>query len=141
MSTEYYLSNRKKQEEIQAFNKFWEEELIPEFKQKIIDYCKKADGRYVNEMFAEQIIEEKITDISAAPGDSQGYETIIGVSRWSGKRPLFQWEGSYIEDCIIRDEGSLVGFFASKTNQERYCIVDENHKEYTLKGFLEKIKA
>ena len=71
---------------------------------------------------------------------SESYETVIGVSHWNGKRNLFQWEGSYVEEHIIRDESSLVEFFNSKTNQQQYSIVDEFDKEYTLEAFLNAIK-
>ena len=80
------------------------------------------------------------TRISGAPGKSESYETVIGVSHWNGKRNLFQWEGSYVEEHIIRDESSLVEFFNSKMNQQQYSIVDEFDKEYTLEAFLNAIK-
>ena len=140
MSTNYYIFNRKKREEIQEFNRFWEETFIPGLKQQIEDHCSKQNGAYVNTDFGNEIIGEKISGISGAPGKSESYETVIGVSHWNGKRNLFQWEGSYVEEHIIRDESSLVEFFNSKTNQQQYSIVDEFDKEYTLEAFLNAIK-
>ena len=140
MSTNYYIFNRKKREEIQEFNRFWEETFIPGLKQQVEDYCSKRNGTYVNTDFGNEIIEEKIAGISGAPGKSESYETVIGVSHWNGKRNLFQWEGSYVEEHIIRDEASLVEFFNSKMYQQQYSIVDEFDKEYTLDAFLHAIK-
>lgn len=37
MSTNYYIFNRKKREEIQEFNRFWEETFIPGLKQQVED--------------------------------------------------------------------------------------------------------
>ena len=128
MSTNYYIFNRKKREEIQEFNRFWEETFIPGLKQQVEDYCSKRNGTYVNTDFGNEIIEEKIAG------------TVIGLSHWNGKRNLFQWEGSYVEEHIIRDEASLVEFFNSKMNQQQYSIVDEFDKEYTLDAFLHAIK-
>ena len=140
LSTNYYIFNRKKREEIQEFNRFWEEIFIPGIKQQIEDHCSKQNGAYVNTDFGNEIIGEKISGISGAPGKSESYETVIGVSHWNGKRNLFQWEGSYVEEHIIRDESSLVEFFNSKMNQQQYSIVDEFDKEYTLEAFLNAIK-
>ena len=103
LSTNYYIFNRKKREEIQEFNRFWEETFIPGLKQQVEDYCSKRNGTYVNTDFGNEIIKEKIAGISGAPGKSESYETVIGVSHWNGKRNLFQWEGSYVEEHIIRD--------------------------------------
>ncbi|MET3569277.1 hypothetical protein [Enterocloster citroniae] len=44
MSTEYYISNRRKREEILAFNRFWEEKLIPGIKEQINEYCERPTG-------------------------------------------------------------------------------------------------
>ena len=38
LSTNYYIFNRKKREEIQEFNRFWEEIFIPGIKQQIEDH-------------------------------------------------------------------------------------------------------
>ena len=127
-------------EEIQAFNRFWEETFIPGLKQQIENYCSEVNGTYVNAEFGNEIVRESISGISGAPGKSESYETVIGVSHWNGKRNLFQWEGSYVEEHIIRDEASLVDFFNSKMNQQQYSIVDEFDKEYTLDAFLNAIK-
>ena len=97
MSTNYYIFNRKNREEIQEFNRFWEETFIPGLKQQVEDYCCKRNGTYVNTDFGNEIIKEKIAGISGAPGKSESYETVIGVSHWNGKRNLFQWEGSYVD--------------------------------------------
>ncbi len=140
LSTSYYIFNRKKREEIQEFNRFWEETFIPGLKQQIEAYCGERNGTYVNPDFGNEIINEKISGISDAPGKSESYEMVIGVSHWNGKRNLFQWEGSYVEEHIIRDEASLVEFFNSKMNQQQYSIADEFDKEYTLDAFLNAIK-
>ena len=140
LSISYYIFNRKKREEIQEFNRFWEETFIPGLKQQIEAYCGERHGTYVNPDFGNEIINEKISGISDAPGKSESYEMVIGVSHWNGKRNLFQWEGSYVEEHIIRDEASLVEFFNSKMNQQQYSIVDEFDKEYTLDAFLNAIK-
>ena len=60
MSTNYYIFNRKKREEIQEFNRFWEETFIPGLKQQVEDYCSKRNGTYVNTDFGNEIIKEKI---------------------------------------------------------------------------------
>ena len=140
LSTEYYISNRRKREEILAFNRFWEEKLIPGIKEQINEYCGEANGIHVNMGFAERVMEDEISKICHAPGDSQSYETALGSSRSNGKRTLFQWEGSYVDDHIIRDEGSLVDFFSHQANQDHYCIVDEHGTEYSIEDFLKKIK-
>lgn len=140
MSTEYFISNRNKREEIQAFNKFWEEKLIAGLKTQINNYCNEVDGDYVNINFAEDIIMDKVSKISYAPADTTSYETKIGSSRWNGKRTLFQWEGACINDHVIRDEMSLVDFFADKDIQKQYYITDEYNAEYTFNEFLDKIR-
>lgn len=141
MSTEYYLSNRKKKEEVQTFNSFWENRLIPELKKRITDYCMDLNGIHVNQSFAEQIIDNRISPISCTMTDSTSYETLIGSSYWNGKRTLFQWEGAYVDGHVIRDEISVVEFYSNKENQTVYSIVDEYGTEYTLNAFLDKIKS
>ena len=59
LSTNYYIFNRKKREEIQEFNRFWEETFIPGLKQQVEDYCSKRNGTYVNTDFGNEIIKEK----------------------------------------------------------------------------------
>ena len=44
MSISYYIFNRKKREEIQEFNRFWEETFIPGLKQQIEAYCGERNG-------------------------------------------------------------------------------------------------
>ena len=48
LSISYYIFNRKKREEIQEFNRFWEETFIPGLKQQIEAYCGERNGTYVN---------------------------------------------------------------------------------------------
>ena len=84
LSTSYYIFNRKKREEIQEFNRFWEETFIPGLKQQIEAYCGERNGTYVNPDFGNEIINEKISGISDAPGKSESYEMVIGVSHWNG---------------------------------------------------------
>lgn len=141
MSTKYYISNRKKREEIQAFNDFWEKNLIPGLKKQIGDYCKEASGEYVNPAFAEAVIDDKVSGFSYPPGDASSYEAEICSTRYNGSRTLCQWEGICVDDDIIRDESSLIDFFQVKENQKRYCITDEYDKEYTLAEFLDMIRS
>ena len=65
MSTTYYLRHKKKYEEYQGFEKFWDE-LIAKTKESIDGYCRKVDGWLVNADLAEDII-ASTTRISA-PG-------------------------------------------------------------------------
>lgn len=141
MSVDYYLSNRKKREEIQSFNEFWENHLVPELKNRIMDYCDEVDGDHVNSDFAKQVIDDRVSSFSYAPGDTTSYETLIGSSRWNGRRTLFQWDGAYVDGRVISDELSIIEFFSNKEHQIQYCIIDEYNKEYTLNEFLDKIKS
>lgn len=141
MSTRYYLSNRQKRKEFEAFNVFWKEKFIPGLKNQINNYCMEVNGEYVNKGFAEAMIDETVAQIIYTPGDSTNYETEVCSTRWNGNRTLCQWEGVAVDGWVIRDEISLTEFFAKNSNQGQYCIVDEYDMEYSLNDFLQKIKS
>ena len=67
LSTYYYLCDRRKREEVEAFNQFWEFDLIPGMEKQINDYCNNLAGTCVNSKYADFIIQEKLSNLFDTP--------------------------------------------------------------------------
>ena len=130
MSTTYYLRHKKKYEEYQGFEKFWDE-LIAKTKESIEKYCRKVDGWLVNADLAEDIIDNKISSLSYCPIYDDQYDTDF----CSGSARGFVFRPCYIEGQRIYNMQELKVF--SETEEAReYVIVDDCNEPFSYEDFF-----
>lgn len=130
MSTTYYLRHKKKYEEYQGFEKFWDE-LIAKTKESIDGYCRKVDGWLVNADLAEDIIDDKISSLSYCPIYDDQYDTDF----CSGSARGFVFRPCYIEGQRIYNIQELKAF--SETEEAReYVIVDDCNEPFSYEDFF-----
>lgn len=130
MSTTYYLRHKKKYEEYQGFEKFWDE-LIAKTKESIDGYCRKVDGWLVNADLAEDIIDDKISSLSYCPIYDDQYDTDF----CSGSARGFVFRPCYIEGQRIYNIQELKAFSETEEAKE-YVIVDDCNEPFSYEDFF-----
>ena len=130
MSTTYYLRHKKKYEEYQGFEKFWDE-LIAKSKESIDGYCRKVDGWLVNADLAEDIIDDKISSLSYCPIYDDQYDTDF----CSGSARGFVFRPCYIEGQRIYNIQELKAFSETEEAKE-YVIVDDCNEPFSYEDFF-----
>lgn len=130
MSTTYYLRHKKKYEEYQGFEKFWDE-LIAKTKESIEEYCRKVDGWLVNADLAEDIIDDKISSLSYCPIYDDQYDTDF----CSGSARGFVFRPCYIEGQRIYNIQELKAFSETEEAKE-YVIVDDCNEPFSYEDFF-----
>lgn len=130
MSTTYYLRHKKKYEEYQGFEKFWDE-LIAKTKESIEKYCRKVDGWLVNADLAEDIIDNKISSLSYCPIYDDQYDTDF----CSGSARGFVFRPCYIEGQRIYNMQKLKAFSETEEAKE-YVIVDDCNEPFSYEDFF-----
>lgn len=130
MSTTYYLRHKKKYEEYQGFEKFWDE-LIAKTKESIEKYCRKVDGWLVNADLAEDIIDDKISSLSYCPIYDDQYDTDF----CSGSARGFVFRPCYIEGQRIYNIQELKAFSETEEAKE-YVIVDDCNEPFSYEDFF-----
>lgn len=130
MSTTYYLRHKKKYEEYQGFEKFWDE-LIAKTKESIEKYCRKVDGCLVNADLAEDIIDDKINSLSYCPIYDDQYDTDF----CSGSARGFVFRPCYIEGQRIYNIQELKAFSETEEAKE-YVIVDDCNEPFSYEDFF-----
>lgn len=130
MSTTYYLRNKKKYEEYNGFEKFWDE-LIAKTKESIEEYCRKVDGWLVNADLAEDIIDDKISSLSYCPIYDDQYDTDF----CSGSVRGFVFRPCYIEGQRIYNMQKLKAFSETEEAKE-YVIVDDCNEPFSYEDFF-----
>ena len=130
MSTTYYLRHKKKYEEYQGFEKFWDE-LIAKTKESIDGYCRKVDGWLVNADLAEDIIDDKISSLSYCPIYDDQYDTDF----CSGSARGFVFRPCYIEGQRIYNMQELKAFSETEEAKE-YVIVDDCNEPFSYEDFF-----
>ena len=130
MSTTYYLRHKKKYEEYQGFEKFWDE-LIAKTKESIDGYCRKVYGWLVNADLAEDIIDDKISSLSYCPIYDDQYDTDF----CSGSARGFVFRPCYIEGQRIYNIQELKAFSETEEAKE-YVIVDDCNEPFSYEDFF-----
>lgn len=94
MAVNYYIADKPIKAEYEAFRKFWEDELFPEFIKKLYGYCQETGGRIVNKDLAEEIAEDHLCGYSCVP-----------LSETTSKTPLVtvNHAGIFWRKCLIED--------------------------------------
>lgn len=132
MSTSYYLVNRKKYEEYQAFQDFWENRLVPLIKESIENYCSSIDGEYVNNDTAEDVLEKLKYRCSFCPLSLDDTGTRIGA--YSPRNGFF-WDNMSIDGIYIYSLEELYGFLKEHAD---YFLQDEYSEEIGFEKFCEE---
>lgn len=136
MPTNYYLADRRKKEECKRFEKFWEEEWFPQIRSSIYDFCTMIDGEIVNEDLAEGIIEDNLCGFSYSPLS----DTLFKQSFLTVKKSGIFWHKCTIGNLTFDSQESLIKFFSTKENQDKYLIEDESGHIWTLNDLLDRLK-
>lgn len=118
MSRCFCVTDTEKKAEYDKFNEFWENILLPETKQRINDFCEQMQGKYVNEDFAEDVIEENLKSLTYTTLSSDAYDYEIGTLTTE----KFFWFGTEVEGEYISSKESLKNFLK---NNPKYVLTDE----------------
>ena len=132
MSTSYYLVNRKKYEEYQAFQDFWENRLVPHVKESIENYCSSVDGEYVNNDTAEDVLEELENRCSFCPLSMESASERV---RAYSPRTGFFWDNMSVNGILIYSLETLHSFLE---DHPEYFLQDEYSKEISFEKFCEE---
>ena len=136
MAVNYYIADKPIKAEYEAFRKFWEDELFPEFIKKLSGYCQETGGRIVNKDLAEEIAEDHLCGYSCVPLSETTYKTPLVTVNHAG---IF-WRKCLIEDRPVNSLEDLIVFFSRKERQERYQVEDEKGRAYTLNELMDLLK-
>ena len=136
MSITYYIADKNKKDEYEKFRKFWEDELFPEFIDKIYEYCSSVDGEIVNQDLAEGIAEDNLCGYSSVPLSETKFEEVMVTVNHAG---VF-WRKCVVEGNSINSLEELIKFFSKKEHQEHYLVLDENGRGYRINELMELLK-
>ena len=138
MSTAYYLVDPQKEIEHNAFRHFWEEELYPNFKRMISEYCERGKGVTVSDEL-EALLEDSIEGFPSKTCllDDAWCREWLGTYSSGGKGFLFNHIGGELSNGkSIRSLSSLK--VVLEANKE-LCIEDEYGKRLSLEQFCEAV--
>ncbi len=133
MSASYYITNKKKLKEYQAFQEFWDNRFIPGIMDSIREYCEGAAGEYINQSTARDICDEISFGLPSCPISIDDSSMRIGTfSRISG----FLWDWADIEGTVISSVADMVSFLSA---HPECSLQDENWRDISVEEFRKRI--
>lgn len=138
MSTAYYLVDPQKENEHNAFRHFWEEELYPNFKRMIAEYCEKGNGVTVSDDL-KALLEDSMGGFPSKTCllDDAWCREWLGTYSSNGNGFLFSHIGGELsKGKSIRSLSSLKAILEA---HNELCIEDEYGKRLSLEQFCEAV--
>lgn len=111
MSTVYYIIDKKIEKEIKDFSDFFENKIISYIEDTIEKYCAKTDGKYINNDYTEEVLDELIPKVKYSQPNDDNYMFRIGHIWYGDKKPRFIWGQFHLDGFFIYDFKSFKDFF------------------------------
>lgn len=137
MSTTYYLRNRQKYKEYEAFRGFWEN-LVSKTKLSLTEYCEKTNGELVDRALAKDIVDDTISRIKRCPIDQEQFDMELFICSESFVH--MRYEVCTKSGACIQDVASFEAFMKTE-EAKRYQIVNEYWEEVSYEEMLRILNA
>lgn len=137
MSTNYYLVETAKKEELNRFSDFWENTFYPQVKNLVDKYFKENQGKFINNDTLEDVMNaDSMCLLKYCPLNDDHFSCHIGTSTATN----FYWDYLSLDwgKSVIYDFDSLKNFLEENPS---YAIYDEYNTIIDIDKFEKMVKS